>query len=151
MFSAQRPVINAYLYYASAIYSQDRVKSFLAPITLRLFHFNSLARWFHFDAVEVQMKAANFVNAFRGSHELRVALELCMTRDLDGKNRYWKCRINNDDRRTHVRVRPTYLKMIFLLTYECVVDVGKVETFIGVHSIMRHRPENSNVSLSNRF
>lgn len=101
MFSAQRPVINVYFYYASAIYSQDRVKSFLAPITLRLFHFNSLARWFHFDAVEVQMKATNFVNAFRGSHELRVALELCMTRDLDGKNHYWKFRINNDDRRAH--------------------------------------------------
>jgi hypothetical protein len=88
IFDSKAYLVN--FYSVSAVYSQNRMKSFLAPITLRLFHFNGLARWFHFDAIKMQMKAAHFVNSFCGPHKLRVALELCMARDLYDKMNSFK-------------------------------------------------------------
>lgn len=29
--------------------------------------------------------------------------------------------------------------MILFLTYKCIVSIGKVETFVGIYSVMRHR------------
>lgn len=83
------------------------------------------------------METANFMNSFSGSYELCIALKLCMACDLNSKFVFqFKTVTKKNSLKYNI-----YLKMIFLLTYKCVVDVGKIKAFICIHSIMRYWPK----------
>lgn len=83
------------------------------------------------------METANFMNSFRGSHELCVALQLCMACDLSRNT----CHSLKNIKKINSFKNNINLKVIFLLTHKCVIDVGKIKTFICIHSIMRNWPK----------
>lgn len=83
------------------------------------------------------METANFMNSFCGSNEMCIALQLCMACDLSSKLVFlFKTVTEKNSLKYNI-----YLKMIFLLTHKCVVDVGKIKAFICIHSIMWYRPK----------
>jgi hypothetical protein len=63
-------------------YSQDRVEWFLAAVALALLDLDGLRRWLDLDPIEVQMEAANLLEALGCLDKVRLSLQLSVARDL---------------------------------------------------------------------
>lgn len=88
------------------------MKWFLASVALTLLNSDRLGRRLNFDTVKMQLEATYFLQTFASSNEYSFALQLSVA---------------------------SYLKVIFLLTYKCVIGIAEIESLVCVHSIMRHR------------
>ena len=92
-------------------YLQHWEERLFGAIRLWLFHTNCLSGRLELHAIEVKVKRANFLHARGRFHKRAVAVQLDVSCDLE---------------------------VILLLTHECVVGVGKIKAFVGIHAKMRN-------------
>jgi len=106
------------------------VEGFLAAVALALLDLDGLRGRLDLDPVEVEVEAADLLEALGRLDEVRLSLQLSVARDLLKTNRS-----NTDDPFNYL---PAHLEMVLFLAHERVVRVRKVEALVRVHPVVRH-------------